>query len=66
MSKSNRAPKPLTHRIGDNPKNQAVLDQVLSDLNAANKNFRRVIDGVLVTEAEYQQWRDNGGARESK
>ena len=58
--------KPLTHRIGDNPSNRAALEQARSAINAANKQFRRVINGVLVTEDEYIAWRDNGGARSDR
>jgi len=57
---------PLTHRIGDNPNNRAALEQARSAINAANKQFRRVINGVLVTEDEYIAWRDNGGARSDR
>jgi hypothetical protein len=58
--------KPLTHRVGDNPSNRAALEQARSAINAANKQFRRVINGVLVTEDEYIAWRDNGGARSDR
>jgi hypothetical protein len=55
--------KPLTHKISDNPSNRDALEQARSAINSANKQFRRVIEGVLVTEEEYLEWRDNGGAR---
>jgi hypothetical protein len=58
--------KPLTHRVGDNPSNRAALEQARSNINAANSQFRRVINGVLVTELEYIEWRDNGGARSER
>lgn len=57
---------PMTHRIGDNPINAKALEDAKSAINRANRQFRRVIDGVLVTEAEYLQWRDNGGAKGCK
>jgi hypothetical protein len=56
----------MTHRIGDNPINAKALEDAKSAINRANRQFRRVIDGVLVTEDEYIQWRDNGGASGSK
>lgn len=58
--------KPLTHRIGDNPSNRAALEQARSIINSENQRFRRVINGVLVTEDEYIAWRDNGGARSDR
>ena len=53
--------KPLTHKISDNPSNRDALEQARSAINDANRHFRRVINGTLVTEAEYIEWRDNGG-----
>lgn len=58
MSKSR---KPLTFKVGDIPANREALKQARSAINDANRHFRRVINGVLVTEAEYIEWRDNGG-----
>jgi len=58
--------KPLTYKVGDIPANREALERAKSDLNRANRQFRRVIDGVLVSEDEYIAWRDNGGARGSK
>ena len=55
--------KPLTHKISDNPSNRDALEQARSAINSATKQFRRVIEGVLVTEEEYLEWRDNGGAK---
>ena len=43
---------PLTYRIGETE----TFQQAIAELRLANKNFRRVIDGTLVTEAEYQDW----------
>jgi len=43
---------PLTYKIGETE----TFKSAIADLRRANKNFRRVIDGVLVTEAEYQDW----------
>lgn len=39
MNQSNKAPKPLTHRIGDNPKNREVLKEVNDMLRQANEAF---------------------------
>lgn len=58
--------KPLTYRVGDDPSNREALEKAKSAINDANRHFRRVIDGVLFTEAEYIAWRDNGGARGAK
>lgn len=46
----------LTYKLGEHPQAGPVLEKALSDLRRADKNFRRFIDGVLVTEAEYQDW----------
>lgn len=51
----------LTFKVGDIPANREALKQARSAINDANRHFRRVINGVLVTEAEYIEWRDNGG-----
>jgi hypothetical protein len=58
--------KPLTYKVGDIPANREALEKAKSAINDANRHFRRVINGVLVTEAEYIAWRDNGGARGDK
>lgn len=47
---------PMTFRIGDHPQAGEALERAKSQLNRANQNFRRVIDGVLVTEDEYLDW----------
>lgn len=46
--------KPLTYKIGETE----TFKKAIADLRRADKNFRRVIDGVLVTESEYQDWLD--------
>ena len=43
---------PLTYKIGQTE----TFKLAIAELRRSNKNFRRVIDGVLVTEAEYQDW----------
>ena len=43
---------PLTYRIGETE----TFKQAIAEIRKSNKNFRRVIDGTLVTEAEYQDW----------
>jgi len=58
--------KPLTYKVGDIPANREALEQAKSAINRANRQFRRVINGVLVTEDEYIAWRDNGGERGSR
>ena len=47
---------PMTYRISDHPQAGEALERAKSELARANVNFRRVIDGVLVTEPEYQDW----------
>lgn len=56
----------LTYKIGDIAEAREALDAAASSIRKANANFRRVIDGMLVTEAEYLVWRDNGGAAGSR
>jgi len=58
--------KPLTWRIGDDPVLSAILEQAKSNIDKAEATFRRSINNVPVTEAEYLEWRDNGGERGSR
>lgn len=55
--------KSLTYKVGEHPQAGPALEQALSELRKANTAFRRVIDGTLVTEAEYQDWLSRGGAQ---
>ena len=43
---------PLTYKIGETQ----TFKLAIAELRRSNKNFRRVIDNVLVTEDEYQDW----------
>jgi len=48
----NKKRKPLTYKLGETES----FRKFYAEYNKANKNFRRAIDGVLVTESEYQDW----------
>jgi hypothetical protein len=38
-----------------------ALEKAQSTIKVATPHFYRVINGVLASEREYQQWLDNGG-----
>lgn len=60
------ADKPLTYKVGEHPQAGPALKQALSEMRKKNTNFYRVIDGMLVTESEYQDWLARGGSAGSR